>query len=114
MRNSGASRRTKMKIFTWLRSVAAAAVLVFVEFVLTPAAIADPWCLHKELGKYLADNYSERHRGWCLTRDGRLLEIFISEKGTWTVLVSLPTGASCIVFEGTDWQGRNLAVHPEA
>jgi hypothetical protein len=49
-----------------------------------------------------------------LTRDGRLLEILISEKGTWTVLVSLPTGVSCIVFEGTDWQGRSLAVGPDA
>jgi hypothetical protein len=81
-------------------------------FALTPLATADPCGPHKELTRHLADHYSERHRGRGLTRDGRLLEILISEKGTWTVLVSLPTGLSCIVFEGTDWQGQEPSSGP--
>jgi hypothetical protein len=102
-----------MTTLTWLRGAAVAAIMVVAPFVLTPPATADPCGPHKELGKYLADHNSERHRGWGLIHDGRLLEIFISEKGTWTVLVSLPTGMSCIVFEGTDWQGKSLTVGPE-
>jgi hypothetical protein len=97
----------------WVKGAAAAAILGVAPLVLTPPATAGPCAPHKELAKYLAENHFERRRGAGLTRDGKLFEIFISEKGTWTVLVSLPTGVSCIVLDGTDWEGRSLAVGPE-
>ena len=102
-----------MTIPAWFKGAVAAATLAAATFVLTPPATASPCGRHEELAKYLAEHFFERSLGAGLTRDGKLLEIFISEKGTWTVLVSLPTGISCIVSEGTDWQGKSLVAGPE-
>jgi hypothetical protein len=97
----------------WLKGAIAAAALVVATFALTPPATAGHCGRHEEPTRYLAENYFERRQGAGLTRDGTLFEIFISEKGTWTVLISLPTGVSCMVLDGTDWQGKSLAVGPQ-
>jgi hypothetical protein len=97
----------------WVKGAVAAAILAVAPFVLTPPATAGRCGSHKELTNRLAKHFYERRGGAGLTRDGKLFEIFISEKGTWTVLVSLPTGVSCIVLDGTEWEGRSLAVGPE-
>jgi hypothetical protein len=102
-----------MTIPAWFKGAVAAASLAAATFVLTPSATASPCGRHEELADYLAKHFFERRLGAGLTRDGKLLEIFISEKGTWTILVSLPTGISCIVSEGTDWHGRSLVAGPE-
>jgi hypothetical protein len=97
----------------WVKGAVAAAILAVAPFFLTPPATAGRCGSHKELTNRLAKHFYERRGGAGLTRDGKLFEIFISEKGTWTVLVTLPTGMSCIVLDGTDWEGRSLAVGPE-
>ena len=33
-----------------------------------------------------------------------VMEIFMSPKGTWTVLVTDTTGTSCMTASGEDWQ----------
>lgn len=39
-----------------------------------------------------------------LTGDGMLLEVFASPQGTWTAVLSEPTGLSCLVSGGEAWQ----------
>jgi hypothetical protein len=110
---SGVTRM--MTIFlTWLSRAVAAVTLAVDQFVVTPPATADRCGSHGELTHYIAKHYFEQRRGVGLTGDGKLFEVFISEQGRWTVLVSLPTGVSCVVLEGTDWQGRSLVAGPEA
>jgi hypothetical protein len=104
-----------MTIFpTFLSSAVAAVTLAVDQFVVTPPATADRCGSHGELTHYIAKHYFEQRRGAGLTGDGKLFEVFISEQGRWTVLVSLPTGVSCVVLEGTDWYGRSLVVGLEA
>ena len=33
-----------------------------------------------------------------------VMEIFMSPKGTWTILVTAITGTTCITASGEDWQ----------
>jgi hypothetical protein len=35
---------------------------------------------------------------------GTRLEVLASPDGSWTLLVSLPNGISCLINAGTDWQ----------
>ncbi len=49
--------------------------------------------------------FDEKLTGVGITSDGLLLEVFASNDGSWTILVTRPDGHSCIVSHGTDWQG---------
>ena len=93
----------------WVKGAAAAVTMAIATFVMTSAAAAGLCGPHEALTSLLVEQYLERQRGAGMTNDGKLLEIFVSEKGTWTVVVSLSMGSSCIVAEGTDWQDENLA-----
>jgi len=39
-----------------------------------------------------------------LVSEDTLLEVLTSEKGTWTIIITRPDGASCLVASGVAWQ----------
>ena len=55
----------------------------------------------------LATKFGETPRGVGINHDNSIIEIFASdETGTWTALVRTPSGRTCIVAWGTDWDGN--------
>lgn len=55
--------------------------------------------------KHLAGQYQEQPVAIGLADNGSLVEILTStDGGTWTLIFSLPTGMSCLVATGQDWQ----------
>ena len=92
----------------------AATILATAPLLLAPPAMAGPPCgRHEEMTKALAERFSERRGGAGLTREGKMIEVFISDQGTWTILMSQATGLSCMMAAGSDWQGKSLIVGPE-
>lgn len=57
-----------------------------------------------EVVKQLGAQFSETAVSRGLTGDGMLLEVFASPQGTWTAVLSEPTGVSCLVSGGEAWQ----------
>lgn len=58
----------------------------------------------------LAKHYGETRQGVGLGQGNRLVELFASETtGTWTILVTLPSGMSCLVAAGEAWTGGAAA-----
>lgn len=59
----------------------------------------------------LATGFDEVRRGAGLTAgpDGRaqVLEIYASEAGSWTVVVTLPDGRTCLVASGQGWEEQD-------
>ncbi len=54
----------------------------------------------------LADKYGETRKSMGLNQNNGVVEVFASqETGTWTILVTMPTGMSCLMAAGQDWQG---------
>jgi hypothetical protein len=51
----------------------------------------------------LGKDFREMQVGYGLTPAGQLLELFASAQGSWTLLLSLPTGKSCLIANGDDW-----------
>lgn len=43
-----------------------------------------------------------------------LLEVLTSEKGTWTIIITRPNGASCLVASGVAWQTLGTQVNHRA
>jgi hypothetical protein len=61
----------------------------------------------------LADRYGESPQGIGLGQDNSVLEVFASaETGTWTILVTLPNGLSCLVASGEAWERVAEALVP--
>lgn len=64
-----------------------------------------------EVLRVLAENYQETTIGRGLQANGTLLEVYASKAGSWTIVLSWPTGLSCIVSTGDAWM--NVAVSPD-
>jgi hypothetical protein len=54
--------------------------------------------------KMLRDNFGESPIAHGLADSGAVAEIFISSKGTWTIVATAPDGTTCMVGSGQSWQ----------
>lgn len=77
-----------------------------------PAACA----AHAEIERQLERKFAERRIALALTEKGSLVEVYASPDGaTWTVVVTLVDGRSCVLLAGQDWyDARPIALEPEA
>ena len=57
----------------------------------------------------LDSQYKESPRAIGLVSKEAVLEIFVSETGTWTVVVTDPAGVSCVLAAGQSWEEIPLA-----
>ena len=51
----------------------------------------------------LKTKYQESRQAVGLISNNGAAELYVSEKGTWTMLVTVASGKSCIVAAGHDW-----------
>lgn len=64
-----------------------------------------PCLLHDDALRILAEKYDETPVAVGLANNGGLLEILASKDGaTWTILVTVPGGATCMVSAGENWR----------
>lgn len=89
-----------------MRRAIALFTLVATVALATPAvARGELMCAPRdEVVKQLGAQFSETPVSRGLTGDGMLLEVFASPQGTWTAVLSEPTGVSCLVSGGEAWQ----------
>lgn len=55
--------------------------------------------------RHLASKYSESPIGLGVAANGGVLELLTSSEGnTWTIIVTMPNGLSCMIAAGQGWQ----------
>ncbi|AZO73208.1 MAG: hypothetical protein E5V92_11555 [Mesorhizobium sp.] len=59
--------------------------------------------------KALGDKFHESVAGRGLINPNVVLEIFVSDQGSWTVLASDTKGQSCILSVGEGWDSPTIA-----
>ena len=85
--------------------VRAALLGVAALFLGGKALAATPQCAgHEDMVKVLATRYSEAPKAVGLVNENRVVEIFVSRTGSWTILVTRPGGTACILAAGQDWE----------
>ncbi len=91
-----------------ISSLIAASVL----FLSATSANAQQVCAPRDRAVVqLEKQFEENVSGRGLTLNGKkMFELFISEKGSWTMLISDPQGRSCVVASGEYWQGITALV----
>lgn len=69
-------------------------------------AQAGPKCGERtSLIKVLNDKYKEKPRALGLSTKGTaMFEIYTSKTGTWTIVMTTTTGATCIMAAGHSWE----------
>ena len=61
-----------------------------------------------DIVKALGDKYHESVAGRGLINPNVVLEIFVSEQGTWTVVASDIKGQSCVMSVGEGWDSPTI------
>jgi len=59
----------------------------------------------------LSEKYGETRQSIGLARNNSIMEVYASdETGTWTILVTLPDGRSCLIAAGNSFENLNEAL----
>ncbi len=58
---------------------------------------------HKDVVAFLGKKYKETRIGMGLISAGQIMELYISEKGSWTMLITGPDGLYCFGPVGKNW-----------
>ncbi|MDX8432734.1 MULTISPECIES: hypothetical protein [Mesorhizobium] len=73
-------------------------------------AVAGGQCAARaDVIKALGEKFHESEAARGLVNPNVILEIFVSEKGTWTILATDTHGLSCIITAGDGWDGAMMA-----
>lgn len=99
------------------RAAVSAAFLAFVG-VLTisslPAAAQSPQCgARAAVLDRLSDKYGEQPVSIGVTATGSLLEVLASPEGSWTIVVTVPGGPTCLVSSGDGWHNAPIQIAEE-
>lgn len=61
--------------------------------------------MREDVTKRLSSGYGEKFAGGGLRNSDSIFEVWLSaEKGTWTILMTMPNGKSCVMAAGTNWR----------
>jgi hypothetical protein len=69
------------------------------------SASAETVCTqHDKLVQFLESKYGELQTGYGLAGRRAVMEVYVSEKQTFTIISTYPNGVSCIVAAGDNWE----------
>ena len=66
-------------------------------------AHAAPCAERADILAHLSTKFEENPIAMGLTSDGKVLEVLASEAGSWTIIVTMPTGITCGLSFGESW-----------
>ncbi len=88
-----------------MRSTLTALGTAFAILLLATPSMAQSVCGKRaDIVKRLSSGFEEQPRSAGLAADGKLVEVFASKTGTWTIIFTQPGGLTCLVAVGDSWQ----------
>lgn len=86
------------------RSLVISVALGFALVLWQAPAFAQGQCGPREhLVKSLGDRFKEAPVGMGITQPGQIVELFTSDTGSWTMVLTTPNGTSCLIAAGESW-----------
>ncbi len=91
-----------------IRTLIALTVAAFlVGFAAAPSLAQGACAPRTDLARALSRQHAEAPVALGLASNGNLMEVFASNLGeTWTLVMSMPNGLSCVVAAGEGWTPR--------
>lgn len=70
---------------------------------------------HESVVEQLAQKYGETRQSFGLAQNAQVVELFASlETGSWTIIITRPTGISCMVAAGQNFERIEGTAAPAA
>ncbi|UVC16655.1 hypothetical protein [Mesorhizobium onobrychidis] len=69
-----------------------------------PATAADQCAPRADMIKALGEKFRENPTALGVVNPNVIVEVFVSDRGTWTILASDTRGQSCVVSVGEGWE----------
>ncbi len=80
-------------------------------FTATSAWAQDICPPRHEIEDYLASEFQEQPVASGIANNGGVIEVFASDElGTWTIIITMPSGESCMIAAGQDWENLPVIV----
>lgn len=79
-------------------------IAVALAALTTTSAFAGPCGKHEEFARTLGTKFGENRQSLGIANGAQVFELFVSAKGTWTLLATDTKGQSCVVAAGEAWQ----------
>ncbi len=76
------------------------------------AALAGTCAQHKDITRQLALKFKEKRRAFGLIGTGRMMEVFVSQTGSWTMVITSANKISCVVAAGSSWEQWKVKFGP--
>src|SRR5687767_3316088 len=67
-------------------------------------ALAIQSAKHNQMVGLLSKKYSENPVAMGTVNEDRFMQLFVSARGSWTILVTKTDGEACIVAAGQNWE----------
>ena len=81
----------------------------FTALLAAPAYSAENICGKRDdIVSRLESGYQEFNSAMGMSTNGGLVELYTSENGTWTLMLSQPNGVSCLIAAGENWESFKL------
>ena len=109
-------RHRGVEFLVTLASVAAllAAAAIGAQPAAAQAASPAPQCGAREaVLDRLSSKYDEEPVSIGVTATGSLLEVLASPEGTWTIIITVPNGPTCLVSSGDGWHNAPVQIAQE-
>ena len=77
----------------------------FTALLAAPASSAESVCGNRDdIVSRLENGYQEFNSAMGMSTNGGLVELYTSDKGTWTLMLTQPDGISCLIAAGQNWE----------
>jgi predicted methyltransferase len=87
-----------------LKNLSFATAILFLTSIAAEAGNVLQCSRRDDLIKVLNSKYSEELSGFGVSGQRNIVEVFVSESGSWTILLSNTIGISCIIAAGQSWE----------
>ena len=94
--------------------LAYAAAVAMLPLFSSAAFAAVPCGARDEIVKKLSEEFKEAPQSVGVVNKDAVVEVFVSENGTWTIIASGTDGQSCVVSSGESWESSSMAAGEDA
>jgi len=82
------------------------------SFAVPAPAVAGTCANHNDIARQLNSKFKEKRRAFGLIGTGRMMEVFVSQKGSWTMIITSANKVSCVVAAGNSWEQWKVNFDP--
>jgi hypothetical protein len=86
--------------------IATASAAALLAVALAPNGAAAQQVCAERVGvlKHLDKTHHEAPQALGITSSGQVVELLVSDKGSWTLIVTAPSGVACLIAAGDNWE----------